>query len=252
MEDQETEELLRCLLSGGITAVESRLSLKQTTGMARLKLLDSVREASHAVQNVSVPLDRMLEIYEACIQEALSLADGNEKLIEYANVTSYNQAANLADCWTDAHEPRSVAHFNAGVKAANRCLELRRILDKPPASFSMAYFILGVHEYSLLNYASAEQAWKQKLANEPGDHQSVSATEVDLNVLLSHGLIGLARWSQGLESEEKYIDSISRLDTQRNADNDKEVDLFINELRLLKEKHGPVQKDSEAEAVEAE
>jgi len=55
----------------------------------------------------------------------------------------------------------------------------------------MAYFILGVHEYSLQNYASAEAAWNKNLENEMLRCNDADLAQKDLNVLLSKGLIGL-------------------------------------------------------------
>lgn len=235
MENKDIEALTASFQENGMHAINTQLAQYEGQGDARLKVLDSIRQSINPNQS----LDRMQEIYEACIVEALSIAGTNNKLIDYANVTSYNLSANLADCWDDAIEPRTNAHFNAGISAANRCLELRKQLDKPPIAMAMAYFILGVHEYSLQHYSKAEAAWKKKLENENLGHTNPTDADSDLNILLSHGLIALARWSLGVEDTSNYNKSLTQLEAERNTENTNEVDLFISELVLLKEKHGP-------------
>jgi len=230
----------QCFLNEGLKALEAQIGKLELKGQQRLKTLDAVRELfSNSSDEVLEPLDRMLEINEACILEALNIADGDERLIHFANVTSYNLAANLADCWFDDERPRSAKHFEAGVKAAKRCLELRVLLNKPPQAMAMAYFILGVHEYSLHHFENAETAWVSKLEQEMLFHQSAEQAHQNLDVILSHGLIGLARWTLNVADSKAFTQSISRLDAQRNPENTGEVDLFISELEILQEKHGP-------------
>jgi len=236
----EIETLGQCFLHKGINALENQLDQLDLMGLQRLETLDAVRKLSaNVVDEVHEPLDRMLEINEACILEALNVADGDEKFIHFANVTSYNLAANLADCWFDDDRPRLPKHFEAGVTAAKRCLQLRVLLNKPPAAMAMAYFILGVHEYSQHHFQKAETAWLSKLEQEMLIHQSAEQREQDLNVILSQGLIGLARWTLNDTDSNAFKESIDRLDAQRNADNCGEVNLFISELEILREKHGP-------------
>lgn len=243
MEYLDTDNLTASFLAGGLGGIDTHLRACPAEGNQRLKLLDSIRQKISSRYISEHLLGRMHEIYEACVEEALGSVNGNdagdEELLMYANVTSYNLAANLADCWLDAEEPRSDKHFNAGLVAAKRCLDLRRQLNKPPAAMAMAYFVKGVHEYSLKDYPTAEITWSSKLENEiSGRDESAPATE-DLDILLSHGLINLARFSQGLEDETGYQKILQRLESRRNASNENEIDLFLDELRLLKEKHGP-------------
>jgi len=245
MDTPEFKNLMKHFNAEGIAGIETHLAVypdkNNDNKDHKLKLLESIRKAIGSTYIANKTLDSMHEIYEACIVEALAIANEDEALIEYANVTSYNLAANLADCWSDAEEPRSDKHFEAGVFSAKRCLDLRKKLNKPPASFAMAYFVLGVHEYSLNHYSKSEEAWANKLKNDSLCLEKSTEAETDLNSLLSHGLIALARWSQGAESLGNYDESILRLNAMRTTNNAGEVDLFIDELRLLKEKHGPSQ-----------
>ena len=238
MESLNTNELIKSFLEEGIAFVHSYLDQNNLVGIERLKVFEAVRSSIDTTYIVDHTLDRMREIYEASISEALAIADGDEALIEHANVLSYNLSANLADCWDDAVEPRTIEHFQAGIVAANRCLELRKKLKKPPAAMAMAFFTLGVHEYSLQHYADAEKAWSQKLEYENLQFQAPSEAESDLNVLLSHALIGLARCSIGVENVDVYNEGIRRLEGARTSNNQHEVDLFISELVLLRERHG--------------
>jgi len=240
MESRDIETLTHIFLNNGIQDLESQLDSLGLQEMPRLDVLDDIRKASENVgEDVSEPLDRMHEIYEACVSQALAIADGKEELVQYANATSYNLSANLADCWSDDPRTRSPRHFEAGIAAAKRCLELRRQLNRSPTIVAMAYFILGVHEYALHNFKTAEDAWLSKLENEMLDLENPSQAETDLNVILSHGLIGLARMSLGSGDNKDYIDSLARLESLRNPENTGEIDLFKSELQLLKEKHFP-------------
>jgi len=240
MNNPDLQNLTQRFLAEGLEGIDSQIDRSHTDALHRFTVLNSVRKAIDTSYIGDQTLDKMLEIYEACIAEALSIAGDDEELIEYANVMSYNLAANLADCWDDATEPRTTKHFKAGLQAANRCLQLRTQLNKPPFSFAMAYFVLGVHEYSLQNYSKAEKAWVSKLDNELLALEKPAAAENDLNVLLSQGLIGLARWSSGADNDAAYRQSMRDLDAVRTADNSAEIDMFIDQLTLLQEKHAPV------------
>jgi len=226
MEDPDLDSLTKRFFADGITSIEADIHAYPSADKQRLKVLDSIRQATDAVYIENQCLDRMHEVYEACIVESLAVAGDDESLVQYANATSYNLAANLADCWSDAEEPRTTKHFTAGVDAAKRCLDLRVTLDKPPIAMAMAYFILGVHEYSLQNYSAAELAWSKKLENEFLGFEEPSQATTDLNVLLSHGLIGLARWSQGKENDSQYEQSLRQLEAERTAEK-------LNELQRI-------------------
>jgi len=240
MECSHQEELTKYFLADGIAGIQNHLDKCNPDGNERLRLLESVRKAIDATYIDDHTLDRMQEIYEGCIAESLRIADDDESLVQHANVLSYNLSANLADCWVDAVEPRSVKHFYAGVFAAKRCLSLRKQLNKPPAAMAMAYFILGVHEYSLQQFAEANNSWSKKLESEFLSYQDPIEAKQDLNILLSRGLIALARWSLGTENEENYRESIRHLKAARTVENANECDLFVDELRLLKERHAPI------------
>jgi len=233
------ENLADQFIAEGMAGIETQLDECPDDGDQRLILLDSIRKSIDAVYIENKLLDRMYEIYDACIVEALAIANEDEKFVSYANITSYNLAANLADCWDDAEEKRDTKHFEAGVKAAKRCLELRVQLKKPPEAMAMALFILGVHEYSLKHYVEAEKAWSEKLNYELAGKEPFSEKTDDLNILLSRGLIGLARWSLGTENDRSYKESIDDLEAVRTAENSPEIDLFVSELKLLLQKHGP-------------
>jgi len=239
MSKHNPELLTEHFIAEGMAAIESFIDEIPTEQNQRLDMLESIRKAIDGIYIENKMLDRMHEAYEACISEALRVAEGDKSIIQYANVTSYNLAANLADCWPDAKQARSDKHFTAGVNAANRCVALRKQLDKPPHAFAMAYFVLGVHEYSLKHYAKAQKAWLKKLENETIQLNDTAHAQTDLNMCLSRGLIGLAGWSLGTENNSNYEQSILDLQTLRTTENENEVDLFVNELTLLKQKHSP-------------
>ncbi len=235
MESPEIEILLQRFIQDGIQGLISQLDNKEITGMHRLQTLDAVRQASENIKDVTIPLNMMHDIYDACITYALSIAEGDESLIQYANATSYNLSANLANCWHDDRRPRSPSHFKAGLKAAKLCLKLRTQLNKPPLALAMGQFILGVHHFSLQNYPAAEEAWISKLEYELQTFDDPKQAENNLDVILSHGLISLVRSRLGSCDGKKYEKSLKRLESQRNSDNSGEIDLFKSELILLNE-----------------
>lgn len=233
MESRDIDNLRSRFMRDGMQGLNAQLDSIQCEKTQRLEALDEVRKALASNEKSPPSLDQMHEIYEACVVHALAIADGDEKLMQYANATSYNLSANLASCWFDDRRPRERKHFEAGVAAANRCLALRTQLNKPPFAFAMAYFILGVHEFSLKHYSAAEHAWLNKLEQELLGFENHVIAETDLNVILSRGLISLVRWRLGSGEGKDYEESMSLLEAQRNADNSAEVDLFKSELSLL-------------------
>lgn len=235
MENLEIEKLVSNYRSNGIQGLNVQLDSMQLEHTHRLDALENVRQAIDNSKDVPATLDTMQEIYEACVTYALAIANGDERLVQYANATSYNLSANLASCWSDDRRPRSVKHYKSGVAAAQRCLALRVQLNKPPNAFAMAYFILGVHEFSLKNYKAAEDAWLSKLEQERLGFDSHVLDENDLNVILSQGLISLVLLRLGSGDSKNYKESLTRLEAQRNSDNSGEIDLFKSELQLLME-----------------
>jgi tetratricopeptide (TPR) repeat protein len=136
--------------------------------------------------------------------EAATSAEESAKLVDYANVMSYNLSADLAECWPGDTLPRDRRHFEAGLKAADDCIRWREELGKGPGPFAMAYWAKGMHQLSLGDVDGAVENFEKSFdynveaAKEEGELTEVSA-EAGFGLILAEGYVGLARWAGGDE-----------------------------------------------------
>ncbi len=143
-------------------------------------------------------LDTIIGVARHGIGEFLAQAEASAdeeatlRLTDFANVMSYNLAADLADCWEDGFE-RGKAHFEAGLAAADDCVRWRDSLGKGPGPKSMAWWAKGMHELSLGLTDAAEASWRRSLeyAEEAAD------SDDEFGVVLGRGYVGLAEWVGG-------------------------------------------------------
>lgn len=90
-------------------------------------------------------LDRYADSAEAVIEKYLARAESAEdgaraaRLWQFANAASFNLSANLAECWPDEQIVKERRHFERGLAAAERCLDLRRRLGKDDLSLARAH-----------------------------------------------------------------------------------------------------------------
>ncbi|MFN2114116.1 MAG: hypothetical protein ACK2T6_00245 [Anaerolineae bacterium] len=184
-------------------------------------------------------IDRILEQAAAEVDAAKSA-----KLVDSANVISYNLAADLADCWPPDGLLRRQPHFEAGLHAANDCVRWRDELDKPAWARSMAYWAKGMHELSLGDAPGAEASWSESLrlaadnARAEGE-ESELGPEAAYGVVLGSGLLGLAQWSRGgPEGRALYEDAVAAFESQL-ADQARKDDaeLGLDQLRTVHERY---------------
>lgn len=147
---------------------------------------------------------------ESLIREAETAADDEtrQRRINMANVISYNLGADLAFCWGDDFE-RNDSHFLRGEKAGEDCLKWREELGNPPSTFSMAHWVVGVHQLARGKAEQAMVSFKQSLhfaevASEE-DGRPTTLAEGDGSIQIAHGWIALTGRVLGLEqSSEDY------------------------------------------------
>lgn len=101
-------------------------------------------------------LDALVTIGKAAIDNARATA---ARWLDEANITCFNMAANLADCWADGSR-REQRHFEAGLAFADEALELRKQLNKGERPFAMAYWAKGKHLLSLGRFKDAADAFR--------------------------------------------------------------------------------------------
>lgn len=153
-------------------------------------------------------LDNTIMLYREAIDEGVRQSDAQtnpveaERLLDFANVMSFNLSAHLADCWPNDDRPREVRHFLAGRMAAEDCLEWRRVLKKGPLPFSLAYWAQGMHLLSLGEADQALNSFLQQLstASEAAEEQSRSVDvgpDATFGVNLAVGYVGIAGLRSG-------------------------------------------------------
>ncbi len=187
-------------------------------------------------------LDAMIAIGDAAIESALATAERfpeeRVKWTDEANCTCGSLASNLADCWSDGVH-REMRHFEAGLRFAERALDLRRILGKPAGPFAMAHWAQGKHLLSLHRYGEAVEAfalalrYEESLADQasPGGASHGTATE---GMLLAAGFLGLARQRQGdAEGQTVFLAATQSLERKMRESEEARQDagFYLAQLR---------------------
>jgi len=194
--------------------------------------------------------DALIEVADAGIAELVRQAEGTEdaqtrdKRIDAANVISFNLGADLADCWPGDNEPREARHFQRGVQAGQDCLRWREALNKPAGPLSMAWWVKGIHEFSLGEAQNAIDSFQRSLdfakkdAAEAGLAKDVSSAGT-FPVVLGSGYLGLARWRSGVEDgQAQYLAAIAVFGEQAQDDKTKDDALFgIAQLEAVRSKY---------------
>jgi tetratricopeptide (TPR) repeat protein len=184
----------------------------------RLSLFAFAQQAFGGRDWAGKNFDAYIELANAGIAEALRQAEAepdaekSAKLVDRANVMSYNLSADLAECWPGDTLPRAKRHFEAGLKAAEDCIRWREELGKGPFPFALAYWARGMHQFSLGDVAGATASFKEasdysrKNAEDEGVSADVSP-EGDFGVILNAGYLGLAEWAAGDEDGRTRYDA---------------------------------------------
>jgi len=152
--------------------------------------------------------DDLIEIVDAGIKEGLLQAksatddEARAKLTDFANVLSYNIAADLATCWPGDEAPREQRHLEYGLMAAEYCVAWREELGKGAGPFSMAWWAVGMHQLSLKKLAEAQDSFETSLSyaidmvKAEGNSVEV-APGVHYSIPLGQGYLGLALIADG-------------------------------------------------------
>ena len=193
--------------------------------------------------------DDLIAVCEAAIAEMLRQAEAapdeetRGQCLHGAHIVSYNLAAELADCWPGDDAPRSKAHYQRGLKAAEDCLGWSGPAAAP-GPISRDHWVKGMHQLSLGNREDAIESWTTSLqfaikdAESIGQPTSVTAG-APFGVILSAGYLSLARWIGGQESgKAQYEEAIAAFTSQLgNAETKDQAQLGIGQLEKVKETH---------------
>lgn len=195
-------------------------------------------------------LDALVAVANAGIAEGLrqaeaaTSAEDSAKLVDFANVLSYNLSADLAECWPGDTLPREKRHFDAGLKAAEDCIRWREELGKGSGPFAMAYWAKGMHQLSLGDVDGAVENFKKSLeynvevAKEEGTAAEVSA-EAGFGLILADGYVGLAEWVKGDEAGKgRFENALAafREGAEKYADKKDDFQFGIDQLEWVKRK----------------
>ena len=128
-------ELSEIYLQSGIVSLIDHIGAKSDP-MQRRGLFLMASQRISAGQDLPRTLADLIAISRAAIDEFAaqaeveSDAEERDRRLDGANILSYNLAADLAPCWPEDPEPRTVDHFRAGIRCAEDCLRWRSELDK--------------------------------------------------------------------------------------------------------------------------
>jgi len=173
--------------------------------------------------------DPYIEVCDVGINEMLAQArsTGDEgervKRINGAHIISYNLAADLADCWPDDEAPRTDAHFERGLKAAEDCLGwcAPTMID----GLSMDWWARGMHQLSLGKRTGAHASWDKSLqyarqsAEAQGSTGEVSV-EAGFAIILGSGYVGLIKAILGKEGGFEQFEQAIGVFTSQMPDDD--------------------------------
>src|SRR4051812_28202301 len=134
--DEHVPELAARLASGGAAAVIAFIAGHADAAKRRQLFSVAQREFGRR-ENAARDLDALIAICRAGIDDGIRQAEAETSPVEaakrkdFANVLSYNFAADLAECWDGDKVPRARRHFEAGLAAAKDCIRWRDELGKP-------------------------------------------------------------------------------------------------------------------------
>ncbi len=216
----------------------------------RRKLYSFAQRAFYGREWAGKSFDGYVDVANAGIAEGLrqaeaaTSAEDSAKLVDFANVLSYNLSADLAECWPGDTLPREKRHFEAGLKAAEDCIRWRQELGKGPGPFAMAYWAKGMHQLSLGDVDGAVENFKKSLeynvevAKEEGTAAEVSA-EAGFGLILADGYVGLAEWVKGdEEGKGRFENALAsfREGAEKYADKKDDFQFGIDQLEWVKKK----------------
>ncbi len=204
-------------------------------------------------------LDEFTALVNAAIDESLAQArdapddEQRRKLVDSANVLSYNLSAALADCWPGDDRPRTREHLRAGLAAADRCLQWRRELGKGPGPFSMAWWARGIHLLALGEVSDAASAFDASLEHAKEGARAAGASAEhdatgDWSVLLGWGYCAIAheRLSGDGSGVEAALAALDAAVAARPGDAD-DLRFCAEQLREARARHSRARNSSQVD-----
>jgi hypothetical protein len=214
-------ELKSTMEKSGADEVVSLIKKEEDPGQC-LSLFSFAQQAFGQREWEGKNFDAQIELVREAMREALSVADkvrlgGDDtkadRVLDFANVMSYNLSADLACCWPGDEVPRSKAHLEAGLLAAAECLFWREQLKKGPAPFAMAWWAKGIHELFLQKNQEALESLQ--MAVKTGREASLEAgrsgelgPDAGWFLLINDGALALAELQLNLDGAETHYQNV--------------------------------------------
>ena len=252
VEQERWEELRALMEEGGATAVVDRIEAIEDPETRRT-VYAMAQKGFARKEWTGKNFDGLIDVVTSGIGESLRQAleatdpESIYKLTEFANIMSYNLAADLAACWPGDDAPRERRHFEAGLRAAEDCVRWRRELGKPPDRRAMAYWAVGMHQLSLGSLWEAAGAFETaaglaRLAVVGTGRDEVKAGG-EFGVILYAGYLGIARWAigeaDGRTAYERACEAFQGTTEKSDGEEKEDAAFGLEQLRWVARTHVP-------------
>lgn len=249
--DEQWPAMREAVESGGGAAVVVMIEAFDDTMMRHL-LYSTARQGLVFRDWEGKHFDAYIAVCDAglasLISEAESTSDERayEDLMRGAHALGYNLTADLADCWPGDEMPRSRAHHERGLKAAEDCMRWAELRSPPsPEPLSRDHWARGIHQLALGESATSIESWERSLEfaqqHAGARQQSTAVDGGDFAVVLGHGYLGLGRWIAGEgDGETQYEASLAAFRAQvEDSDLKGGAEIGIGQLEKTRDRYGP-------------
>lgn len=189
--------------------------------------------------------DPYIGVCDAGVEEMVRQAEAagddetRRKRLNAAHILSYNLAADLADCWPGDDEPRTRAHFERGLRAAEDCLEW--CPADQYSGLSMDWWAKGMHLLSLTEFPSAVESFNESLdfavkAAAEASRPTTVSPRGDFAVILGAGYLGLARTLAGDPTGNTlYVEAVTAFGAQlEDSEKKDDAEFGISQLETVR------------------
>jgi hypothetical protein len=247
--DEHWPAMRRAAENGGGAAVVEMIEAFDDPVMRHL-LYSTARQGLVFREWEGKNFDAYITVCDAGISRILAEAQGatgqaRVDLYRGAHALGYNLTADLADCWPGDDAPRSRAHHQRGLRAAEEGLEWLQHLPSPAFDpHSRDHWARGIHQLALGDLSAAIESWTRSLeyavrgARAAGQSTSIDGSG-NFAVVLATGYLGLGRWIAGdAAGEALYRLAIAAFrDQLQDSERKNAAEIGIGQLEKVKSKH---------------
>lgn len=249
--DEHWSTMRRAVENGGGAAVVEMIEAFDDPVMRHL-LYSTARQGLVFREWEGKSFDAYITVCDAGIARLLAEVEGATEqarvnLYRGAHALGYNLTADLADCWPGDDAPRTRAHHERGLRAADQCLSWLQHLPSPAFDpRSRDHWARGIHQLALGDVSVAIESWTRSLEYAvEGARAEGSSTAIDgsgnFAVVLASGYLGLGRWIDGDAAGEVLYGIAIAAFREQLADSDRRAaaELGIGQLEQVQGRHEP-------------